>query len=71
VVEVSGTSFTNPLRPVVIIRPRKCTNRILEERRAVSESSVMLQKNDGTHKDVNVTVNVFSEAVEDDIGSLS
>ena len=43
----------------------------LEERQAVSESSVVLQKNDGTHKDVNVTVNVFSEAMEDDIGSLS
>jgi len=42
----------------------------LEEGQAFAESSVSFRENDGTHYDIGVTIYVFRETMEDDIGTL-
>jgi hypothetical protein len=58
------------LRQPAIKRARNGTNRVLEEGQALVQSGVMLGKNDGTHYDIGVTIDVFCKTVKYDIDSL-
>jgi hypothetical protein len=42
----------------------------LEEAQAFAERSVSFRENDGTHNNIGMTIDVFRETVEDDIGTL-
>jgi hypothetical protein len=42
----------------------------LKESQAIAEGRVMLRQNDATHNDIGVTIDVFCETMEDDIGTL-
>jgi len=62
--------LSTALRQPAIKRTRNGANRVLEEGQAVVESGVMLGKNDGTHYDIGVTIDVFCETGKYDIDSL-
>jgi hypothetical protein len=53
-----------------IICARNRTNGVLEEGKAFAERSVSFRENDGTHNDIGMTIDVFRETMEDDIGAL-
>ena len=58
------------LRQPRIIRTRNRTNRVLEEGQMLVEGSGIFGKNDSTHCDVGVAVDILREAMNDYIGIL-
>lgn len=53
-----------------VVRARYCADSVLQEAEGRRELGVVRGEDEGTHDDVRVAVDVFSETVEDDIGAL-